>query len=96
MGELNKIVVERINAEWEDVAYALRYEICVVESIKVRHNNDPKKCCKELLIDWLKTNHGVGEKNWSTLLKSIGEVESLMAANDDILKDLANGKHTPD
>ena len=96
MGELNKIVVARINAEWEDVAYALRYEIHDVESIKAKHNNEPKKCCKELLKDWLMTKRGVGERNWSTLLKSIGEVECLTAAKDDILKDLTDGKHKLD
>ena len=88
MGVLNKIVVPRINAEWEDFAYALCYEIPVVESIKRKHKQDPKVCCKELLKDWLITNNGAAPKNWLTLLEKLEDVEELATAREEIIKEL--------
>ena len=42
MADLNTIVVPRIQADWEDVAYALRYKISTVKSIKEKNRDDPK------------------------------------------------------
>ena len=51
MVNINKIVIPCIQAEWEDVAYALDYEIVTVKSIKANHKNNPKGAsCKELFI----------------------------------------------
>ena len=88
MDVLNMIVVHKINAEWEDVAFALRYEIPAVESIKSKHNQDPKKCCKELFKDWLITNNGAGPKIWSTLLDKLKNVGELATAREDIMREL--------
>lgn len=88
MGVLNEIVVPKINAEWEDVAYALRYEISAVESIRTKHNHDPKKCCKELFKDWLITSNGAGPKQWSTLISTLKKVGELAAAREQIIKEL--------
>ena len=88
MGDLISIVVPRINADWEDVAFALRYEIPAVKFIRSKHNNDPKKCCKELLMDWLTTNNGIGPKVWSTLLDKLKNVGELTAAREEIRKEL--------
>lgn len=90
MADLSKFVIPRIKAEWEDVAFALRYKIVTVNAIKEKHNEDPKKCCRELFIDWLSTSHGVGPKTWSTLLDKLKEVEDLSAATQEIIKELEN------
>lgn len=88
MADVNTIVIPRIKAEWEDVAYALRYKIVQVNAIKAKHNGDPKKCCRELFIDWLSTAHGVSPKTWSTLLDKLKEVEDLAAATHEIINEL--------
>ena len=88
MRDINKIVVPKIQAEWEDVAYALHYKIPTVKGIKAKCNDNPKKCCKELFTDWLSTDHGVGPKTWSTLLDKLKEVEDLAAARDEIMDEL--------
>ena len=80
MGDINKIVVPRIQAEWEDFAYALHYEIPAVQNISAKHNENPKKCCRELFIDWLSTDHGDGPKTWKTLIGKLKEVDELAAA----------------
>jgi len=88
MGDLNKIVVPHIEAYWDDVAYALHFGIPYVEGVKVKFS-DPKKCCQELLKDWLSTSNGVGPKTYSTLLDKLKEVEELIAVTNDIMQKLA-------
>jgi len=88
MGELIKIVIPEIEAEWEDVAYALLYDISTVDAIIEKHKENPKKCCRELLKNWLSTNHGVSPKNWSVLLEKIMEVKNLTRAARRIVEKL--------
>ena len=85
---LIKTVVPRITTEWEDVAYALDYDIYTVEYIKCRNHNDPRECCKDLFENWLTTNNGAKPKTWSTLLEKVGEVNELALARKEIIKDL--------
>ena len=88
MADINNIVIPRIKAEWEDVAYALRYKIVIVNAIKEKHHDNPKKCCRELFIDWLSTSHGVSPKTWSTLLDKLKEVDDLSAAIKEIINEV--------
>ena len=88
MANLNNIVVPRIQADWEDVAWELHYEIPTVKAIKAKHNEDPKKCCKALFIDWLSSDHGVGPKTWSTLIEKLKEIKDLAAATNEITNEL--------
>ena len=90
MGGINKIVVPRIHAEWEDFAYALDYEIATVQGISAKHKEDPKKCCRELFIDWLSTDHGVGPRTWKTVIGKLKEIDKLVAAADEIMIKLAD------
>ena len=94
MGDINKIVIPKIQAEWEDVAYALRYEIPTVNAIKAKYNDNPKKCCKELFKDWLSTDHGTGPKTWSTLLDKLKDIEDLAAANGEIMDEFKKLTHS--
>ena len=87
MADINKIIIPRIQAEWEDVAYALHYEIPKVKAIK-ENNQSLKKCCRELFIDWLSTDHGAGPKTWATLIEKLKEVEDLTAATNEIIDEL--------
>ena len=86
MGDLLDIVIPLIKAEWEDVAYHLRYDIHTVDAISERHKSDPHKCCRELLKDWLKSDHGVNPKSWHALLNAIGKISNLTAAKEEISK----------
>ena len=88
MADINKIVIPRIQAEWEAVAYALRYKIAEVETIKADNRGYSKKCCNQLFVDWLSTNHGTGPKTWSTLLDKLKDVEDLAAATSEIINEL--------
>ena len=85
MGELNEIVIPKIQAEWEDVAYALVYDITTVNGIRQKCNYNPKKCCRELFEDWLSTDHGAHPKTWKTLLDKLKKVKELAAAYNEIM-----------
>ena len=88
MDDLNKIVVPKVSAEWEDIAFALRYDISVVKQISIKHREDPKKCCKELFKDWLVTSNGVKPKIWQTLLNKLENMEELYSITKDIIERL--------
>ena len=84
MHQLNRIVIPKVSAEWEDIAYALEYEIATVRHIRNKHKEIPKKCCKELFEDWLATDNGVKPKIWQTLLDKLKEVDELHSITEDI------------
>ena len=88
MHDLNRIVVSNVSAEWEDIAYALQYDIHTVKHIRNKHKENPKKCCKELFEDWLATDNGAKPKIWQTLLDKLKEIEDLHSITDDIIKKL--------
>ena len=89
MWDLIKIVIPKIKAEWEYVAYSLRYNLDTVKALK-RDYHVGTACCKELFEDWLSSSHvhGVTPKTWSKLLERIKAVDSLQAASEDIKKEL--------
>ena len=58
------------------MAYALEYEIPCVERINGDYK-DSRKCCQELLKNWLNTENGAKPKTWETLLVRLKEVEEL-------------------
>ena len=88
MGDLNKIVIPRIQAEWENVAFALRYKIAMVKTIREKHREDPKKCCSGFLQDWLTSKNGNSPKTWRTLLNALKEVDELTSAVQEIEEEL--------
>ena len=88
MHSLNKIVTPKVSSEWEYMAYALKYEISTVKSIRYNHKGDPKRCCQELFEDWLTTSNGVKPKTWKTLLGQLIEVKELVSAAEKIKEEL--------
>ena len=86
MSVLNRIVVPKISACWEDVAYCLDFEIPTVDGIGQKHKFDPKRCCMETLKHWLIIDIGSGLKTWTTLLnalKQIAELRSVVSQIED-------------
>ena len=88
MHDLNRIVVAKVSAEWEDIAYALQYDIPAVEKINEKHSGIPTKCCKELFKNWLSTDNGAKPKIWETLLDKLKEIEELHKETEDIMETL--------
>ena len=87
MWNLIKIVISKIQADWEDVAYSMEYDVATVKAFK-EDGHDGKKCCRKLFEDWLDSSHGTTPKTWSKLLERIKEVDSLHTASENIVKEL--------
>ena len=87
MFDLTNIVIPKIMNKWEYVADAFRYDLAMIDTIKVKGCGDAKKCCREFFKDWLQTNNGakVGPKVWSTLLDILKKVTEI---SDDITEDI--------
>ena len=77
MFDLTKIVIPNVMNEWEYIAEALRYDLSIISAINSKEKENPKKCCRELLKDWLTTKNGSGPKVWSTLLDALKQIDEI-------------------
>jgi len=90
MRQLNKVVCSSTN--YGPLGRCCLYFITLWYSCKEAKpigKGNPKKCCQELLKDWLSTDNGVGPKTWEVLLKQLKEVPELTASVEHIMKQVA-------
>jgi len=87
---LHKIVIPKISSEWKKVADFLEIEFSIIDIIQENFNGEPSSCCEEILREWLRSDHGVQPKTWSTLITSIKEIKHLAAASEEIKKELTS------
>ena len=90
MWELTEIVIPKIKAEWESLAYCMRYTTQEVKGFK-KDSQDSSECCKNLLDNWISTGHGPKPKTYQTLLKHIKKINNLTAASEAVEKELIEG-----
>jgi len=88
MWNLIKIVIPKVKASWEDVAYSMGYDVYFVEATKEDFSNLDKRC-RKVFTDWLTTSHGPTPKTWQTLLSKLKDVDDLKAAVESIDKELS-------
>ena len=92
MWELIEIVIPKIKAEWESLAYCMRYTTQEVKGFR-KDSDDSGECCKNLLDNWISTGHGPKPKTYQTLLKHIKKISNLTAASEAVEKDLIEGNY---
>jgi len=80
-----------VKAEWENLAYCMRYRPVEVEAFR-KDSKDLSECCERLLADWITTTHGPKPKTYKNLLKYIKKIDMLGAASVIIEKNLIEGK----
>ena len=81
------VVIPKIRADWEYVAYSMRYSIPEVKAF-AKDSSNSKQSCMNLFIDWLSTPHDVNPKTWHTLLDRIKAIHSLRVVAEDIEKEI--------
>ena len=91
MHELTEIVVPNVKANWDRLAYCMRYNPREVEAFR-KDSQNLKECCMKLFTNWLETGHGPTPKTYQTLLNHIKEIEDLSAASEEIERKLVKGK----
>ena len=92
MHELTEIVIPKIKAEWESLAYCMRYQPSDVTGFKTDFQN-LKQCCKELFINWITTDHGPKPKTYQTLLSHIENIKDLVGVSEVIKEELIQGRY---
>ena len=90
MFELTEIVILKIKAEWERLAYRMRYTTQEVKAFK-KDSQDSAECCKNLLDDWISTGHIPKPKTYQTLLKYIRKIDKVTTASETVEKGLIKG-----
>ena len=78
-----KIVIPKIKAEWENVAYSMQYGINDVNGIE-KDSSNLTEMCQKLFKNWLTSSKGITPKTWHTLLKCIRDVDDLAVAAENI------------
>ena len=92
MFELTEIVIPKIKANWESLAYCMRYTTQEVIGFR-KDSQDSAECCKNLLNNWISTGHGPKPKTYLTLLKCIKKIDNLTAASEAIKNELIESKY---
>jgi len=82
MEHLVEFVIPQITGYWEDIAYILGYGYADIQRFKEQQFHDAKKCCRELIINWLSTKNG--PKTWSMLLTNLRRLDDLTAVAENI------------
>ena len=90
MWMLIKIVIPTIKRNWKYLAYSMGYNIAEVTAIS-KDSRDLGECCQKLFINWLETGHGTKPKTYQTLLNHIKEIDELVAASEQIERELIKG-----
>ena len=90
MFELIEIVIPKIKAEWETLAYRMRYTVEEINDLK-GDSQDSSEYCKILLTNWISTDHGPNPKTYLTLLKCIKKIGKLTAVSKAVEEELIKG-----
>ena len=90
MFELTQIVIPKIQAEWESLAYCMKYTPEEVNDFR-RDSQDSGECCKNLLVDWISTGHDPNPKTYLVLLKYIQRIHQLRAVSEAVAEELIEG-----
>ena len=90
MYELIKIVIPKVKAHWQNLSYAMKYDIGEVDVFD-KDGRDLEGGCKFFFTNWITTGHGPTPKTYDTLLKYIKKVNELTAAHEEIEKELIKG-----
>ena len=90
MWELIEIVIPKIEAEWRNLAYCMRYTPQEVNAFK-KDSQDLQECCVKLFENWLTTSHGPKPKTYETLLNHIKKIGKLVTISDTIKEELIEG-----
>ena len=88
MFELVNIVAPEVIANWETLAFCMRYTSAEVAGFEKDAGKDSKQCCVKLFRDWVTTDHGPKPKTYQTLLSHIKEINDLTNAYEKIKKEL--------
>ena len=82
------MVIPKVSSEWKRVADYLEVEFSMIDVIQERFKSDSKACCEEVLREWLRSDHGVQPKTWSTLIATLRESKELATIAEEIEQEL--------
>ena len=66
-------VVETVQADWADLAYALHFQSATVKAIK-KDAGDVNEACTDVLSRWLGGEGERGPRTWATLLEALTDM----------------------
>ena len=74
-------VVEKVSADWEEVALALHFDHEVIRAVKQSEHFKVKAACRSILQRWL-DGEGLQPVTWETLVEALVDIEHGTLARD--------------
>ena len=76
-------MVERVAANWEELAYALHFTFPIVKTVRRDNHGDSVMACDEILHRWISGCEGTRQPvSWKTLIESLRDCDFSTLAND--------------
>ena len=81
---IHKLVVPKISSHWESVAASLQLDGAHIEVVEQRCRGEPRKCCVDMIENWISSDKGLSPKTWPVLLQAISRTspELVVVASD--------------
>ena len=73
---MHELVIPEVCYCWKTIADFLEYPLAKKE-IEEKQRDDPRKCCVELMENWLNSDWGVTLKSWCNLLSVLKQITDL-------------------
>ena len=74
-------VVEKVSADWEELALALRFDHEIIRAVKQSEHFQVKAACRRILQRWLDWE-GLQPVTWETLVEALVDIEHGTLARD--------------
>ena len=79
-------VIERIAAEWEVLAYALRFDEPRIKIINRKVWYQPEEACFEMFTRWLDGEHDLQPPTWHSLIQCLERTDKFEGLAYDLKK----------
>ena len=83
MWPIISIIIPKIKAKWNYVAFSMGYKHPAVNAFQRDAHNNCEDACYNFLSDWLQTSNGVTPKTWCKLLDRIKAIDCLRAEAEE-------------
>ena len=79
MKMIRKLVIPKISSHWESVASSLELDKNHIALVKEKCRGDQKKCCVEMIENWISSDKGLSPKTWPVLLQALSQTSPELA-----------------
>lgn len=80
MRYIHKLVIPKVSSHWQSLGQSLQLEASHIRVISESNSGDAKKCCVNMIEQWISSDKGVEPKTWPVLLQAIANTSPLSSS----------------